>query len=93
MTLSLSGVYKKESYMLNLGDEWSPVGKMREARAGHMCSRVDDQIVVVGGKDASSNLDSVEIFNITSREWRMAGKREHVNITVLKIFLNSEGIE
>ena len=60
--------------------------------AGHTCSRVDNKIVVVGGYAGSSNLDSIEIFDITSEEWT-AGKREQVNITLQKRPFSSKGIE
>ena len=72
MALSSSDL-RKESYILDLDKPsvgWRPVGNMTEARGVHTCSLVDNKIVVVGGHDGSSTIDSVNIFNIATGKWK-----------------------
>ena len=61
------------------GEEWTELPPMTTARAGHTCSTVtrssaggEREAVVVGGWNADQgDLDSVEVYNMQRKTWRI----------------------
>ena len=56
-------------------DEWVARDDMLTARQSHFCGRVvtkagKEEVVVAGGWDGKSRLNTVEIFSVESGTWR-----------------------
>ncbi|XP_077292679.1 kelch-like protein 7 [Arctopsyche grandis] len=75
-----------------VSNTWTLVDSMLNYRSNHEIAIIGTEIYVIGGNDAKTKLNTMEVYNIKENKWKVAPLMKHIRSEFAVIMIFTEFI-